>query len=61
MITLKRTFLPLVAKCLADTLEPEFKAAKMASSDLFLQVRDKDLYEKFPELALLYDTLISVT
>lgn len=57
-----RTISPfLVSKCLADTIGPGYKASKLASGDLLLEVCDKVQHSKLPNLVTFGDTPITIT
>ena len=51
----------LVAKSLTDSIGPGYKATKMASGDLLLEVRDKLQHDKLASLKVFGDTPITVT
>ena len=57
-----RTLSPfIVAKCLADTIGPGYKATKMISGDLLLEVRDSAQYRKLSNLVAFGAVPITVT
>lgn len=50
-----------VAKNLTETIGPGYKVTKMASGDLLLEVRDKQQYDKLPNLVSLGGVNLTVT
>ncbi|XP_049513716.1 uncharacterized protein LOC125940962 [Dermacentor silvarum] len=51
----------LVSKCLTDIIGPGYKATKMASGDLLLEVQNKTQYDKLNTLLSFGNTPITVT
>ncbi|XP_049517339.1 uncharacterized protein LOC125943048 [Dermacentor silvarum] len=51
----------LVSKTLTDIFGPGYKASRMASGDLLLELRDQKQYEKLPNLVSFGDAQLTVT
>nr|XP_054921733.1 uncharacterized protein LOC129382210 [Dermacentor andersoni]XP_054921734.1 uncharacterized protein LOC129382210 [Dermacentor andersoni]XP_054921735.1 uncharacterized protein LOC129382210 [Dermacentor andersoni]XP_054921736.1 uncharacterized protein LOC129382210 [Dermacentor andersoni] len=57
-----RTVSPfLVSKSLSEIFGPGYKASRMASGDLFLELHDQNQYEKLPKLVSFGETQVIVT
>ncbi|XP_049516585.1 uncharacterized protein LOC125942457 [Dermacentor silvarum] len=51
----------LVAKCLKDKIGPTYKASKMSSGDLLLELNDKDQVQMLSELTSIGDATVTIS